>query len=207
MPSTTSPTRERILAAARVAVAERGYDGVSLDQLAAGLGVTKQTVLHHVGSKDGLIAAVLDRCAAELGAAFDHGLAAAGSDWDKVDAVVRSVFRLAFRRPELVGFVREVGRPGSPHGGRLLDALEPLTARASAFLAGAGDRGSLRVTDARRVVQLAYAQVIGVATELEVLRSLGIRPHPRQLTRRRNAVLDDLRRQLAPSPHPGPSGP
>jgi hypothetical protein len=63
------------------------------------------------------------------------------------------------------------------------------------------------VTDARRVVQLAYAQVIGVATELEVLRSLGIRPHPRQLTRRRNAVLDDLRRQLAPSPHPGPSGP
>ncbi len=205
MPAPTSPTRDRILAAARVAVAERGYDGVSLDQLAAGLGVTKQTVLHHVGSKDGLIAAVLERCAAELGAAFEHGLAAAGSDWDKVDAVVRSVFRLAFRRPELVGFVREVGRPGSPHGARLLDALEPLTAGAAAFLAAAGSRGTLRVRDlaeARRIVQLAYAQVIGAATELEVLRTLGIRPHPRQLTRRRNAVLEDLRRQLLPAVEP-----
>lgn len=195
MPS--SSTRERILAAARLAIAERGYDGVSLDQLAAGLGVTKQTVLHHVGSKDGLITAVLVRCADELGAAFDHGLATAGSDWDKVDAVVRSVFRLAFRRPELIGFVREVGRPGSPHGARLLEALEPLTARASAFLASAARRGTLAPTDdPRRLVQLAYAQVIGAATELEVLRTLGVRPHPRQLLRRRNAVLADLRLAL-----------
>jgi AcrR family transcriptional regulator len=193
----SSSTRERILAAARLAIAERGYDGVSLDQLAAGLGVTKQTVLHHVGSKDGLITAVLVRCADELGAAFDHGLATAGSDWDKVDAVVRSVFRLAFRRPELIGFVREVGRPGSPHGARLLEALEPLTARASAFLASAARRGTLAPTDdPRRLVQLAYAQVIGAATELEVLRTLGVRPHPRQLLRRRNAVLADLRLAL-----------
>jgi AcrR family transcriptional regulator len=191
-------TKERILKAARVAIAERGYDGVSLDALAGGLGVTKQTVLHHVGSKDGLIEAVLERCAGELGAAFEHGLAAAGTDWQKIDAVVRSVFRLAFRRPELVGFVREVGRIGSPHAGRLLEALEPLTARAASFLDQAAERHTLRRVESRPVVLLAYAQVIGIATELEVLRTLGVQVHPRQLTRRRDAVLAELRTRLLP---------
>jgi TetR/AcrR family transcriptional regulator len=184
------------LTAARRAVAERGYDGVSLDQLAASVGVTKQTVLHHFGSKDGLIAAVLDRCAAELAAAFTHGVAKAGSDWDKVDAVVRAVFRLAFRRPELIGFVREVGRPGSPHSERLLQTLEPLTGRASAFLAASHASGRLVADNPRDLVQYAYAQVIGVATEMEVLGTLGLRPHPRLLTRRRNAVLEELRLRL-----------
>jgi AcrR family transcriptional regulator len=189
-------TRERILEAARRSVAERGYDGVSLDQLALSVGVTKQTVLHHFGSKDGLIAAVLARCADELAAAFTHGLNRAGSDWDKVDAVVRAVFRLAFRRPELVGFVREVGRPGSPHSERLLTTLEPLTASATAFLAASHEAGTLVAHNPRDLVQYAYAQVIGVATEMEVIVTLGLRPYPRLLTRRRNALLDELRRRL-----------
>ena len=41
-------------------------------------------------------------------------LAGAGSGFDRIDALVRAVFRLAARRPELLGLLREVSRLGPP---------------------------------------------------------------------------------------------
>ena len=63
-----------------------------------------------------LLEAVIDRSAVELSAALEASLATAGTGWARVEAVVRSVFRLAARRPELLGLVREMGRLG--HAGR-----------------------------------------------------------------------------------------
>ncbi len=62
--------------------------------------------------KEVLLEAVIDRSAVELSAALEASLATAGSGWARVEAVVRSVFRLAARRPELLGLVREMGRLG-----------------------------------------------------------------------------------------------
>ncbi|MDQ1395177.1 MAG: TetR/AcrR family transcriptional regulator, partial [Acidimicrobiaceae bacterium] len=42
-----TPTRDRILDAALVSFASRGYEATSLDTLAAGLGLRKQTILYH----------------------------------------------------------------------------------------------------------------------------------------------------------------
>ena len=39
-------TRERVLDAALASFAQRGYEATSLDALAAGLGVRKQTILY-----------------------------------------------------------------------------------------------------------------------------------------------------------------
>lgn len=189
-------TRERILDSALVSFGTRGYDVTSLDALAARLGVRKQTILHHFGSKERLLDAVIDRSAGELAAALERALSTAGRGFDRVDALVRAVFRLAARRPELLGLVREISRLGPPSAVRMTDALEPLVDRARSFLEAEMAAGTMRQQDPRLLILSAYSTVIGVATEVEVLRAVGLEPNARSLIRRRNELLAFLRSAL-----------
>lgn len=197
-------TPERVLDAALVSFGTTGYDGTSLDALAAELGVRKQTILYHFGSKEALLEAVIDRSAAELSVALEEALAGAGEGWDRVEAVVRSVFRLALRRPELLGLVREVSRLGPPAASRLTTALDPLVQRAREFLEAEMAAGRMRPTDARLLLMSAYSTVIGVATEVEVLRAVGVEPTLRSLVQRRAELLEFLRSALMVEPDQEP---
>jgi AcrR family transcriptional regulator len=193
-----APTRERILDAALATFGTRGYEVTSLDALAAGLGVTKQTILHHFGSKERLLDVLTDRSAAELTDALEEALASAGPGFARVEALVRVVFRLVARRPELLGLVRELTRLGPPAAGRLAEALEPLVERARSFLEAEMERGTVRRQDASLLLVSAYSTVIGVATEVEVLRAVGVEPTARSLIRRRNELIAFLRSALVP---------
>ena len=226
MTRTRTGTPDRILNAALASFGTRGYDGTSLDALAASLGVTKQTILYHFPSKEALLGAVIDRSAVELSGALQSALAGgrdgtttatatavAGNGrtpaggWRRIEAVVRSVFLLAARRPELLGFVREVSRLGPPAATRLTAALDPLLARATGFLETEMAAGNLRRQEPRLLLLSAYSAVIGVATEVEVLRALGYEPTLRSLVRRRAELLVFLRSALvapAATPRPGP---
>ena len=51
--------RRKILAAARQLIAERGYDGVSMSEIAAGCGVTVPTLYKRFGNKHRLLAAAV----------------------------------------------------------------------------------------------------------------------------------------------------
>lgn len=156
----------------------------------------KQTVLYWFPGKEAVLEAVVDRTAAELTVAFERALHAGGSGWERVEAVVRSVFRLAAREPEILGFVREVGRLGSPAADRLSAALEPLLRRAAEFLEHEMAAGTLRPHDPRFFLLSAYSMVVGVATEVEVHRALGIDPSLRSLVQRRANLLHFLRSAL-----------
>ena len=189
-------TGQRILDAALASFGTRGYEATSLDAVATGLGVRKQTILYYHPSKQALLDAVIDRSAAELADALEGALAGAGPGFARVEAVVRSVFRLAARRPELLGLVREVGRLGPPAATRLTEALDPLLGRATAWLEAEMDAGNVRRHEPRLLLLSAYSTVIGVATEVEVLRALGYEPTARSLVRRRQELLAFLRSAL-----------
>ncbi len=189
-------TSDRVLDVALASFGTRGYEASSLDAIAAELGVRKQTILYYFPSKEALLEAVIDRSAAELSAALEDALLRAGEGWDRVEAVVRSVFRLALRRPELLGLLREVSRLGPPAATRLTEALDPLVQRARLFLEAEMDAGTMRRQDARLVLLSAYSAVIGVATEVEVLRAVGIDPTMRSLAVRRRELLAFLRSAL-----------
>ena len=111
-----------------------GYDATSLDALAGMLDIRKQTILYWFPTKEAVLGALIERSTAELAEAFEAGLEGAGAGWDRVEAVVRAVFRLAARRPELLGLVREVTRLGPPAATQMIGALDPLVQRASGFL-------------------------------------------------------------------------
>ena len=191
-------TRERILDEALASFGTKGYEATSLDALASVLGVTKQAILYHFASKEQLLEAVIDRSAAELAATLEEALRAVGDGggWARIESIVRSVFRLAARRPELLGLLREVTRLGPPAASRLNDALDPLIARATGFLEVEMAAGTMRRQEPRLLLLSAYSAVIGVATEVEVLRALGYEPSLRSLVRRRRELLRFLRSAL-----------
>ncbi len=109
---------------------------------------------------------------------------------------MRSVFRMALRRPELLGLVREVSRLGPPAATRVAANLEPLVGRARGFLAAEMDAGRMRRSDPALVLVSAYSTVLGVATEVEVLRAVGIEPTLRATVGRRRELLAFLRSAL-----------
>ena len=193
-------TADRILDAALASFGSRGYEATSLDALAEGLGVRKQSILYWYPSKEVLLEALIDRSAGELATALEEALAGAGSGWSRVEAVVRSVFRLAARRPELLGLLREVGRLGAPSATRLMAVLEPLVQRASSFLEEEMDAGHMRRHEPRLLLLAIYSTVVGMVTEVEVLRALGEEPTARSLVRRREEILRLLRSALLVDP-------
>jgi TetR/AcrR family transcriptional regulator len=210
-----------------------GFHATSLDALAASLGVTKQTVLHHFGSKDGVLAATTEAAAAMLSEAVAAALAKPGNADQRLTRVVHAIFNLAARRPELLGFVRDLSRVGSAPLANLRSALAPFLDRASRFvaeemftnpgtleatprhapsdfppepkqeaaqdaLAGQFDGpldapGAQRQLEGLDVVLAGYAAVLAAATEVEVLRSLGVTPSGRLFLRRRRELIEYLR--------------
>jgi len=193
---TRSDTRGRVLDAALASFGTRGFEATSLDAIAADLGVRKQTILYYFPTKDALLAGVIDASADELIGELERTLARAPDGWPRVEAVVRKVFRLAARRPALLGLLREVSRLGPPASLQLVDRLDPLVKRAQQFVEEEMAAGRLRPRDPGLVLIAAYSVVMGVATEVEVLGALGQEQTLRSLVRRRNDLLALLRDAL-----------
>jgi AcrR family transcriptional regulator len=183
-----------VVDAAIKAFGTRGYEATSLDALAGELGVRKQTILYYFNSKEALLEQVIDSAGEELVAVFSAPMT--GEGWARVDSVVRAVFRLAARRPELLGLLREVSRLGSPWATRFASTLEPFIARATSFLEEGMASGQLRQQDARLLLLTTYSTIVGIATEVELLRVLGVEPTARSLVRQRRALLDFLKSAL-----------
>jgi TetR/AcrR family transcriptional regulator len=199
MSSSRPATRDRILTVATDLFGARGVDAVSLDVIAAEVGVAKQTLLYWFPSKDELIGAVLVSTAHELEVVVEAAIRNAPADpLARVDAVVRAVFRPAVRRPALLGLIREVSRLPAPLAERLAGELAPLVDRAVTWFEAEMAAGRLRRSDPRLIVALVYATVTGIATEPEALRATGWEPSAAGLRRLRAELLGFLRAALAP---------
>jgi len=189
----TKATEDKILSVALESFGTKGFDSVSLDDLAAELSVTKQAILYHHPSKRALLDAVIDRAAFELIIEFDGALSAAGEGWQRVESIVRTIFRVAMRRPELLGLIREVSRLGGDAALRVTADLEPFVVRATTYFAREMDAGRLRRCDPGLLLVSAYSTVLGAATEVEVLRAVGIEPTLRSTVVRRRELLAFLK--------------
>ena len=75
-------TRRKLIEAARLAFAEKGYAAASMDDITASVGLTRGALYHSFGDKKGLLQAVVDQIDTEM-ASRAHALAKeAESPWD-----------------------------------------------------------------------------------------------------------------------------
>jgi len=191
-------TPDRVLDAALGAFGTRGFDGTSLDDLATELGITKQAILYHFSSKDRLLGAVIDRTASELVKVYEEADTQGLVGFERVANVVRTTFRIAARRPELLGLLRQVSRLGDPHTTRLASGMNDLMERARSFLEHEMSAGRLRRHEPRLLLLSAYSAVLGVASEPEVMRAMGVEPTLRSLAQARSELTAFLRNALVP---------
>jgi AcrR family transcriptional regulator len=70
--------RAQLVQVARSLFAERGFDGTSIEEIAAQAGVSKPVVYEHFGSKEALYAIVVDREMQQLLARVTHALQSGG---------------------------------------------------------------------------------------------------------------------------------
>lgn len=82
--------RREILAVAERLFVEQGYEGTSLEQIAAGCGFSVGSIYNFFRNKDALYAAALERHGASLGHSFRASAEAAGTGIDKVVAMARA---------------------------------------------------------------------------------------------------------------------
>ena len=183
-------TPDRVLDAALGAFGTRGFDGTSLDDLATELGITKQAILYHFSSKDRLLGAVIDRTASELVKVYEEADTQGLVGFERVANVVRTTFRIAARRPELLGLLRQVSR--------LASGMNDLMERARSFLEHEMSAGRLRRHEPRLLLLSAYSAVLGVASEPEVMRAMGVEPTLRSLAQARGELTAFLRNALVP---------
>jgi AcrR family transcriptional regulator len=96
--------RRQIMEVTTRLIAERGFWGLSMQDVADGCGLTVPGLLHHIGSKDGLLIAVLEHRDAEDALSLSDEL---GRNLDSLDGVdLRQVCSALVRRnatqPEIV---------------------------------------------------------------------------------------------------------
>ena len=171
-----------------------GYQGASLDQIATAVGVRKQTLLYYFNSKDALLEACLAAAAARLASDIAAALEGKETYWDRAEAVIHAVFRLAEGWPEFPMFIREAGRLGPQAFDRFSEVLDPLRRRAIDFLQVGMDDGQIRKQDPAFLLFTLYTAVVGSLTEASVLNAMvGASKSRASLRRREKEVVGFVR--------------
>ena len=189
-------TRERILDKALAAFGLRGYDSTSLDDLASDLGITKQAILYHFSSKEHLLTSTIELAVHELGSALSGAANPQARGFQRIEDLVRATFSLAARRPEVLGLVRVVSRQGGDASGEVASAMSVMLGEAVRFIEAEMVAGRFRHHEPRMLLLAVYSAVVGVATEPEVMRALGLEPDLRSLVRARRETIEFLRAAL-----------
>ena len=191
-------TAERILDRATTAFGEFGYDATSLDDLARALDIRKQSILYHYPSKEILLEACVTQAILDLSEALDEAIRKSSRGGERIESIVKRVFRLANNRPELLGLLREVTRLGPPVLTKAIEGIHPLLKGATDWLLEEMQAGRVRTSDPELLVLSIYSTVMGAATEVKLFEAISETSTLRDVALRRKELLRFLRTALIP---------
>lgn len=92
---TMEQNREKLIAAARQAFAEKGFAAASMDELTAQVGLTRGALYHHFGDKRGLLAAVVAQLDGEMAQRAKEIAGAAEDGWNQLLAEGNAYIQMA----------------------------------------------------------------------------------------------------------------
>jgi AcrR family transcriptional regulator len=97
-------TRDRLVGRALKLFAARGYEAIGVQEIVEAAGVTKPSLYHHFGSKEGLLKAMLEERFQELFDALAPALQYRGDLPATLVAVAQAYLGFAQRRPDFYRF-------------------------------------------------------------------------------------------------------
>ena len=158
---TMEENRNKLIAVARRAFAEKGYAAVSMDELTAEVGLTRGALYHNFGDKRGLMAAVVHQVDAEMASRARELSAQAGDDWEGLLAEGAAYIEMALdsevRRIVLLDGPSILGDPSHwPSQNSCLQATKATDERLIA-------EGSLKPVDAEAAAWLLNGAALNAA--------------------------------------------
>jgi AcrR family transcriptional regulator len=154
-------TRDQILDEALRCFAEKGYEGTSLNDIAAGVGIRRPSLLHHFPSKELLYGDVFERLLSDWMERLDGAIAVSAVGWDKAELVLRACLDLFAETPDYVRIMRREALDGGVHLGiDLSGVLRPFFDGAVQYLEGQMDEGVFTRLDARHLLITGYGAIL-----------------------------------------------
>jgi AcrR family transcriptional regulator len=149
--------REQLLTVGRALFAEKGFEGTSIEEIAARAGVSKPVVYEHFGGKEGLYAVVVDREMSNLLDRLTQALSA-GAPHDLVEQAALAL--LTYIEEETDGFrilARDSPMAGSP--GTFSSLLNDIASQVEHILGREFERRGINTEHAPMYAQMLVGMV------------------------------------------------
>jgi len=141
--------------------ADRGYEGTSLNDIAAGVGIRRPSLLHHFPNKEALYTDVFEMLLSEWLEGLEAAITSPSSGWDKAELVIRAGFELFAQRPDYVRIMRREALDSGVHVGVDLSGfLLPLFDKACAYFTEQMDLGHFRRHNAQHLIITGYGAIL-----------------------------------------------
>ncbi len=196
-----SSTKDLIVREARICFANQGFDGTSLNDIAAGVGIRRPSLLYYFPSKDAIYQHILELALTEWGRKIDERPTGDTDPWAQVDSILEVSFEFFRTNPEIVRIVRREALTDKGHlDFDLGTALRPYFLRAVRFFENEMEAGRFRRHDAEHLVLTGYGALLTYFSDHRML--IGLLDQdpfaPKALDARFAHIRDFVRSALEP---------